>query len=129
MFRAMVRAANPAAEEARPALVGKLFSVSILIFLTLCVCRKEFKNCEIFSSCTDFPLMQRTSVSLVEMVVLVVNLDKVIERLGVEGRFRSLLLLPQYFIRAMFGWAHAVVERVIIVRILLFLSLLSAAAQ
>ncbi len=57
MFRAMVRAANPAAEEARPALVGKLFSVSILIFLTLCVCRKEFKNCEIFSSCTDFPLM------------------------------------------------------------------------
>ena len=63
------------------------------------------------------------------MVVLVVNLDKVIERLGVEGRFRSLSLLPQYFIRAMFGWAHAVVERVIIVRILLFLSLLSAAAQ
>ena len=57
MFRAMVRAANPAAEEAKPALVGKLFSVSILIFLTLCVCRKEFKNCEIFSSCTDVPLM------------------------------------------------------------------------
>ena len=57
MFRAVVSAAKPAAEEARPALVGKLFSVAILIFLTLCICRNEFKNFEIFSSFTDCPLM------------------------------------------------------------------------
>ena len=63
------------------------------------------------------------------MVVLVVNLDKVIERLGVEGRFRSLLLLPQYFIRAMFGWASAVVELVAVITILLFLSLLPVVSQ
>ena len=125
----MVRAANPEAEEARPALVGKLFSVSILIFLMVCVCRNEFRNFEIFSSCTDCPLIQRTSVSLVEMVVFVVNLDNVIERLGVEGRFRSLLLLPQYFIRAMFGWASAVVESVVVITILLFLSLLPVVSQ
>ena len=69
------------------------------------------------------------SVSPFEMVVFVVNLDKVIERLGVEGRFRSLLLLPQYFIRAMFGWASAVVELVAVITILLFLSLLSLVSQ
>ena len=63
------------------------------------------------------------------MVVFVVNLDNVIERLGVEGRFRSLLLLPQYFIRAMFGWAKAVVELVAVITILLFLSLLPAVSQ
>ena len=63
------------------------------------------------------------------MVVFVVNLDNVIERLGVEGRFRSLLLLPQYFIRAMFGWASAVVELVAVITILLFLSLLPAVSQ
>ena len=63
------------------------------------------------------------------MVVFVVNLDKVTERLGVEGRFRSLLLLPQYFIRAMFGWASAVVELVAVITILLFLSLLPAVSQ
>ena len=57
------------------------------------------------------------------MVVFVVNLDNVIERLGVEGRFRSLLLLPQYFIRAMFGCASAVVELVVVITILLTLSL------
>ena len=57
MLRAVVKAANPAAEEARPALVGKLFSVSILIFLMVCICRNDAKNCEIFSSSTDCPLM------------------------------------------------------------------------
>ena len=69
------------------------------------------------------------SVSLVEIVVFVVNLDKVRERLGVEGRFRLVLLLPQYFIRAMFGWASAVVESVVVITILLFLSLLPAVSQ
>ena len=66
---------------------------------------------------------------MVETVVFVVNLDKVTERLGVEGRFRSLLLLPQYFIRAMFGWASAVVELVAVITILLFLSLLPVVSQ
>ena len=125
----MVNAAKPAAEEARPALVGKLFSVSILIFSMVCICRNDFKNCETFSSSTDCPLILRKSVSPFEMVVFVVNLDKVIERLGVEGRFRSLLLLPQYFIRAMFGWASAVVELVVVITILLFLALLPAVSQ
>lgn len=57
MFRAVVSAANPAAEEARPALVGKLFLVSILIFLMVCICRNDLKNCEIFSSSIDCPLI------------------------------------------------------------------------
>ena len=41
--------------------------------------------------------------------VVVVRFDKVIDRLGVAGRLPGLLCLPQYFTRAMFGCAWAVV--------------------
>ena len=105
---AVMRAANPEADDARPQPVGKLFSVSISSGGTSKVQRSSVKKRLIFASSTDSPFKTKRSLELVVTDVVVVNVSSVIDNEGVAGRLPGPGCLPQYFTSAMFGWAIAV---------------------
>lgn len=107
---AKVRAAKPEADEARPAFMGKLASLTTVegvrqgSILSRCL-----KTRSAGAPSMNSPFIQRSSLSASAVtVVRVKNGAKVSEIELVEGRFRWRSRLPQYFTKAMFGCAIAV---------------------
>ena len=102
---AVTKAANPAALDASPALVGKL--------LLLLMPKGGKLNSRVmastsrftFKSSTTSPFSWNSNRSLSWTLVVALSLDKVIDRFGVAGMLPGLSCLPQYFTRAMLGWA------------------------
>ena len=108
---AVINAANPDAEEASPAPVGKLLLVVISSGDTSYVSRRLLKKRLTLASVAGSPFIVRRSLSASFTCVRVASSSSVMDRDGVAGSFSSTLPLPQYFTRAMFGCARAVVTK------------------
>ena len=108
----MVRAAKPLAELANPAAVGKLLTVRTPQGGRCGSMRSRWTKAR-FAKAADGsnPFNWNVSRSVPhETVVRVRKPSRVIDSDDTAGRFSAISRLPQYLIRAMFGWAMAVAE-------------------
>ena len=106
---AAAKAAKPAAEEAKPAAVGKLLRLLTAKGGMGCSRRQLARVRSTLPSAVVLPLRRNRSAGASATVVVAVRLSKVMDRDGVAGRLPGASCLPQYFSSAMFGWATAVV--------------------
>jgi len=108
---AVTSAANPDAEEARPAAVGKLLFVSITSGGMSRFVRQAESAALILASSVAIPFSVSVSVGFpragVTDVVLA-SVSRVIDIEGAAGKLPGLSCFPQYFSSAMLGWAVAV---------------------
>lgn len=123
---AWVRAANPAAEEARPAPVGASFSELMWAGVGFAASvRTSSRNCCTRFSVSPvwgFPFRVRVSslfCGVSVTVVVVGNLFRVSERLLASGSTSCSSFLPQYFMSAMFGFARDVCLCLVVSRVVL----------
>ena len=112
LFSAIVMAANPDADEAKPAAVGIVFTATTLKKVFRSGRNKSRKsdtrraNDESGESRLPFSVT-RSALSRRLMATLDPSVPSERDRLGVTGRLSSSFLLPQYLHKAMFDGANA----------------------
>jgi hypothetical protein len=116
---ARLKAANPEAEEAIPAATGKLFVLSTLANVEI-PARRRTRLRIVLTRSKAVPTVGSPfkinwscwSDGLKLTVVLVVRPDRFMDMDPLAGRWSSVSISPQYLIKAMFGWAIAVAEKI-----------------
>src|SRR5690606_36873124 len=104
---AVTSAADPEAEEARPAAVGKSLSERMSIGGRSKRRRRRARQAVTLRSSIRCPFSWNVSAPLSATVVVVVRVSSVIDSDGTAGTLPGPGALPQYLTRAMFGWACA----------------------
>ncbi len=103
--RAVTSAANPDADDASPAAVGKSLAVCTSTGGTEYRWRSRARQPAILASAVSRPFRWKRSAAASRTSVVVVRVSRVTDREGAAGTLPAPGAFPQYLIRAMFGWA------------------------